>query len=59
MPPTTGPAGGYFGQALVVDATSGAAATLPLPDAVLRGYLGGAGLGTWLLHRLARPCQAV
>jgi aldehyde:ferredoxin oxidoreductase len=49
------PAGGYFGQALVVDATSGAAVTLPLPGSVLRGYLGGAGLGTWLLHRLGPP----
>ena len=48
-------AGGYFGQALVVDATSGSAATLPLPDKVLRAYLGGAGLGTWLLHRLGPP----
>jgi aldehyde:ferredoxin oxidoreductase len=46
-------AGGYFGQALVVDATDGSAATLPLSDEVLRGYLGGAGLGTWLMHRLA------
>ena len=55
MPPATGPAGGYFGQALVVDATSGGAVTLPLPASVLRGYLGGAGLGTWLLHRLGPP----
>jgi aldehyde:ferredoxin oxidoreductase len=46
-------AGGYFGQALVVDATAGTAAALPLPDEVLRAYLGGAGLGAWLLHRLA------
>jgi aldehyde:ferredoxin oxidoreductase len=49
------PAGGYFGQALVVDVTDGSAATLPLPDDVLRRYLGGAGLGTWLLHRLGPP----
>ncbi len=49
------PAGGYFGRALVVDVTDGSAATLPLPDKVLRGYLGGAGLGTWLLHRLGPP----
>jgi aldehyde:ferredoxin oxidoreductase len=49
------PAGGYFGRALVIDATDGSAATLPLPDKVLRGYLGGAGLGTWLLHRLGPP----
>src|ERR1700747_1217544 len=49
------PAGGYFGQALVVYVSDGAAATLPLPDRVLRAYLGGAGLGTWLLHRLGPP----
>jgi aldehyde:ferredoxin oxidoreductase len=35
-----------------VDVTDGSAATLPLPDKVLRDYLGGAGLGTWLLYRL-------
>jgi len=46
-------AGGYFGQALVADAGTGTARTLPLPDDVLRAYIGGAGLGTWLLHRLA------
>jgi aldehyde:ferredoxin oxidoreductase len=45
-------AGGYFGQALVADASTGTARTLPLPDDLLRAYIGGAGLGTWLLHRL-------
>src|SRR5215217_1750681 len=45
--------GGYFGRALVVDVTDATAATLPLPDDVLRGYIGGAGLGAWLMHRLA------
>jgi molybdopterin biosynthesis enzyme len=30
VPPTTGPAGEYFGQALAI---SGAAVTLPLPEA--------------------------
>ncbi len=49
------PPGGYFGQALVVDATTGTAQTLPLPDDILRGYIGGAGLGVWLLHRLGTP----
>ncbi len=48
-------AGGYFGQALVVDADDGTATALPLPDEVLRAYLGGAGLGAWLLHKLAPP----
>ena len=47
--------GGYFGRALVVDAGTGDASVLPLPEEVLRGYLGGAGLGTWLMHRLAPP----
>jgi aldehyde:ferredoxin oxidoreductase len=47
--------GGYFGRALVVDVTDGSAATLPLPESVLRAYLGGAGLGTWLMHRLGTP----
>src|SRR5690348_15164676 len=47
--------GGYFGQALVVDAGSGTSSVLPLEEEVLRGYLGGAGLGAWLLHRLGPP----
>jgi aldehyde:ferredoxin oxidoreductase len=51
------PAGGYFGRALVVDVGDRAAVGVPLPlrDEVLRAYLGGVGLGTWLLHRLAPP----
>src|SRR5579863_2111589 len=49
------PAGGYFGQALVVDVTSGTSGSLPLPDRVLRGYIGGSGLGTWLLWQLGTP----
>jgi aldehyde:ferredoxin oxidoreductase len=47
--------GGYFGRALVVDVTDGGAETLPLPDDVLRAYIGGAGLGAWLMHQLAPP----
>lgn len=51
------PAGGYFGRALVVDVGARAAVSAPLflGDDVLRAYLGGVGLGTWLLHRLAPP----
>ncbi|HZG88751.1 MAG TPA: aldehyde ferredoxin oxidoreductase C-terminal domain-containing protein [Pseudonocardia sp.] len=51
------PAGGYFGRALVIDVGDRVATSAPLPldDAVLRAYLGGVGLGTWLLHRLAPP----
>src|SRR5215472_9075703 len=48
-------AGGYFGQALVADVTAGTCQTVPLPEDVLRGYIGGAGLGVWLLHRLGPP----
>jgi aldehyde:ferredoxin oxidoreductase len=49
-------AGGYFGRALVVDVHGDGATGTPLEltDQVLRSYLGGVGLGTWLLHRLAR-----
>ncbi|MBA2637925.1 MAG: hypothetical protein H0U79_06870, partial [Solirubrobacterales bacterium] len=47
-------AGGYFGRALVVDVSDGGASEhLELDDGTLRAYLGGAGLGAWLMHRLA------
>jgi aldehyde:ferredoxin oxidoreductase len=47
--------GGYFGRALIADVRdrSATAVTMPLPDRVLRAYLGGVGLGTWLMHHLA------
>ncbi|GEL19681.1 aldehyde ferredoxin oxidoreductase family protein [Pseudonocardia asaccharolytica] len=50
-------AGGYFGRAMVVELTGRTATANPLPldERVLRAYLGGVGLGTWLLHRLAPP----
>ena len=47
------PPGGYFGRALVVDASDGSSEVLPLPDELLRAYIGGAGLGAWLLHQLS------
>jgi aldehyde:ferredoxin oxidoreductase len=49
------PPGGYFGRALIVDARDGSAEVLPLPENVLRDCIGGAGLGAWLMHRLAPP----
>jgi aldehyde:ferredoxin oxidoreductase len=49
------PAGGYFGRVLVVDVTSGTSQSRPLPDSVLRAYIGGSGLGTWLLCQLGAP----
>src|SRR6476619_2141905 len=50
-----GAPGGYFGNALVVDVTDGSATTVALPERVLRDYLGGAGLGVWLMTELAPP----
>jgi aldehyde:ferredoxin oxidoreductase len=47
--------GGYFGRALVVDLADGDAETIGLSESVLRGCIGGAGLGAWLMHRLAPP----
>ena len=49
------PPGGYCGQALVVDVSDGSSRVVPLPEEVLRGYLGGAGLGVWLLSEIGRP----
>ena len=44
--------GGYFGTALDVDVGDGSTETLPLPEHVLRDYLGGVGLGVWLMTEL-------
>ena len=50
----TDPPGGYFGRALVIDVDRRLRRRpLRSPPAVLRDFLGGAGLGTWLLRRLA------
>jgi aldehyde:ferredoxin oxidoreductase len=46
---------GYFGRALVVDLADGVTESLDLPETVLRRCIGGAGLGAWLMHRLAPP----
>lgn len=46
------PPGGYFGRALLVDVGAGEARTLDIPDRVLRDYVGGAGLGAWLMTEL-------
>ncbi|MDQ4009494.1 MAG: aldehyde ferredoxin oxidoreductase family protein [Actinomycetota bacterium] len=48
-----GGVGGYAGRALIVDVGGPEVTTLPLDERVLRAYLGGVGLGAWLLHRLA------
>ncbi|MDQ1626382.1 MAG: aldehyde:ferredoxin oxidoreductase [Actinomycetota bacterium] len=50
-----GVAGGYFGRALVVDVTDATTTTVTLSERVLRDYVGGAGLGVWLMRHLAPP----
>jgi aldehyde:ferredoxin oxidoreductase len=49
------PPGGSFGRALVVELDDREAWCLDLPPEVLRRWIGGVGLGTWLMHRLAPP----
>jgi aldehyde:ferredoxin oxidoreductase len=43
--------GGYHGRARKVDLSTGTVTDLPLDDDVLRRFVGGVGLGTWLLAR--------
>src|SRR6201997_4867040 len=44
------PPGGYFGRALIVNLTTGNSSVKTLPEPVLRSFIGGAGLGAWLMH---------
>ena len=46
---------GFHGGYLRVDLCRGTAEHRPLPEAILRRYLGGVGLGSYLLHREAPP----
>jgi aldehyde:ferredoxin oxidoreductase len=43
--------GGFHGRSLRIDAATGDAEAMPLPEEVLRRFLGGSGLGTCLLLR--------
>src|SRR6185312_8649638 len=45
------PPGGYFGTALLVDLSTGSGRSETIEEPVLRSYIGGAGLGTWLMQR--------
>jgi aldehyde:ferredoxin oxidoreductase len=45
--------GGYHGRYLRIDLTGNNALWKPLSEPVLRHFIGGVGLGTWLLHREA------
>src|SRR6056297_3177376 len=47
----TTPVPGYFGRYLRIDVTNGTSEAKPIPDSVLRDYIGGVGLGTWILHQ--------
>jgi aldehyde:ferredoxin oxidoreductase len=47
---------GYHGCYLRVDVTRGSAERVPLPDTVLRQFLGGSGLGAWLLLEESHAC---
>jgi aldehyde:ferredoxin oxidoreductase len=44
---------GYHGRSLRIDLSRGAAEWVPLPEAVLRRFLGGVGLAAYLMHREA------
>jgi aldehyde:ferredoxin oxidoreductase len=46
---------GYHGCYLRIDVSRGSADRVPLPEAVLRGFLGGSGLGAWLLLEESDP----
>jgi len=45
---------GYHGVCLRIDVTDGRAERVPIGDDVLRAYLGGSGLGAWLLIQEGR-----
>jgi aldehyde:ferredoxin oxidoreductase len=45
----------YHGRYLRVDLTSGASTWVPLEEKTLRRFVGGVGLGTYLLHKEAPP----
>jgi aldehyde:ferredoxin oxidoreductase len=46
---------GYHGCYLRIDVARGSADRVPLPEAVLRQFLGGSGLGAWLLLKEGEP----
>ena len=46
---------GYHGQAMIVDLTTREVRREPLPEDVLRRFIGGIGLGTYLLYKHCPP----
>jgi aldehyde:ferredoxin oxidoreductase len=49
------PPGGYFGRALIVNLTTGQSSVKTIDEPVLRSFVGGAGLGAWLMHECCPP----
>ena len=49
------PPGGYFGRALIVNLTTGHSSVKTIEEPVLRSFIGGAGLGAWLMHECCPP----
>lgn len=47
---------GYHGRYLRIDLSSGSHDAIALPEAVLRRFVGGSGLGTWLLLQETAGC---
>ncbi|MBD3672243.1 MAG: aldehyde ferredoxin oxidoreductase family protein [Planctomycetaceae bacterium] len=47
----TNTAPGYFGRYLRIDVSTGTSEATPIPESVLRQYVGGVGLGTWILQQ--------
>src|SRR5947209_16572015 len=46
---------GYHGRYLRIDLSRGTSAWVPLPEDVLRRFVGGVGLATYLMHREGPP----
>src|SRR5262245_26680665 len=47
---------GYFGCYLRIDVSNASVTRVPLEEIVLRQFIGGSGLGAWLLLQESRPC---
>lgn len=49
------PKGGYFGKMLEIDLTAGKSSVRSLDESILRDYIGGEGLGAYLLYKELAP----
>ena len=48
---------GYHGCYLRIEVSTGSVDRVPIPETVLRQFLGGSGLGTWLLLEEGDPSR--